>query len=68
MADEFLPTRTVLTPDGRCSRRAALRVALGLMGASLLAACAPSAPALAPAAPPTAAPLPRVESARPAAP
>ena len=55
MADEFVQTRSVLTSDGRYSRRAALRVALGLMGASLLAACAPSAQAPAPAAPPTAA-------------
>jgi peptide/nickel transport system substrate-binding protein len=36
------------------SRRAALRVALGVMGASLLAACAPAAPAT----PPTSAPAP----------
>ena len=38
------------------NRRAALRAALGVMGASLLAACAPSTPAPAPTSAPAAAP------------
>ena len=53
VADEFVQTRSIVTSDGRYNRRAVLRVALGLMGASLLAACAPSAQTPAPAAPPT---------------
>jgi multiple sugar transport system substrate-binding protein len=66
MADE-LSTSTP-TPERRLNRRTALRMALGLMGASLLAACAPAAPTPPPAPPATQAPAAVAQpSAAPAA-